>query len=537
MADRSSAVLKWLWCACVLALAVFQFSENTADPDLWAHTLVGEHILMTGRLQAVEPYSWTARGTPWINHEVLAEITLGAAHRLAGGTGILLLKILAGLLTFGIALRLGGEDLPWPGRAVAWMVGALAVVEISYGFAARPQIFTALGVAIELWLIRRVARGGWGWALALPVLCALWVNTHGGVLAGIVLLLAATAALTVQLFWERIPALAAGAPAGVVSARAVGALWAACVVCPAALLANPYGWELIHWTISGVVWLHQRPELQEWHPAGVSWDHAALFILLALTLVSFLLTHRRRAWWEAAVCAGLAMFAMRSARHTPLFAIAALAFVPPHLADLLARQRGSFARWEEAARRPAARWTAAVLLALLTAGIGAATFTLHKENPLTMEAPKSQYPVSAIAFMRAHGLRGNLLVFFDWGEMCLWELPECAVSLDGRWETCYPRALIPEHWKFYNGEAVDKTILDIDRADLALLPVNLAGAAVLSKKFGWQAVYFDDLAVVLARQPGRFPKLAGERLPVAGPPDAARGRAPFPREPSARLGQ
>ena len=41
-----------------------------------------------------------------------------------------------------------------------------------------------------MWLIRRVARGGWGWALALPVLCALWVNTHGGVLAGIVLLLA-----------------------------------------------------------------------------------------------------------------------------------------------------------------------------------------------------------------------------------------------------------------------------------------------------------------------------------------------------------
>jgi hypothetical protein len=235
------------------------------------------------------------------------------------------------------------------------------------------------------------------------------------------------------------------------------------------------------------------------------------------------------------VCAGLAVFALRSARHTPLFAIAALAFAPPHLADILARHRKSFARLEETARRPAAHWASAVLLLLATLGVGAATFTLHKENPVTIEVPRSQYPLGAINFMRAHGLRGNLLIFFDWGEMCLWELPDCAVSLDGRWETCYPRALIPEHWKFYNGEPVDKRILDVERADLALLPVNLAGAAVLSKKYGWQAVYFDDLAVVLARQPGSFPGLAGQKLPVAGPPEATRGRDPFPRAPSARL--
>jgi hypothetical protein len=531
--ERNSAALKWLLCAFVLALAVYQFSENTADPDLWAHTLFGEHLLLTGKIQAVEPYSWTARGTPWINHELLAEVALGAAHRLAGGTGILLLKILAGLATFGIALRLGCDDLPWPRRAVAWAVGALAVVEISYGFAPRPQIFTALGMSIELWLLRRVARDEARWAAALPVLFALWFNTHGGVLAGIAVLLASASALTAQHFWDRIPALAARVPVEAASARSAGALWAACAVCPAALLANPYGWEFVRWTFSGVAAMHHRPELTEWNPPELGWDHAALFILVALALVAFVWTHRRRALWEMAVCAGLAVFALRSARHTPLFAIAALAFVPPHLADILARRRQSFARLQEMTRHPAA----AVLLALATAGIGVATFTLHKENPLTMEAPRSEYPLSAIAFMRAREVRGNLLVFFDWGELCLWELPECAVSIDGRRETCYPAELIREHWNLYNGGPVDKNILDIDRADLALLPANLAGAEALSKQHGWRAVYVDDLAVVLARQPAGFPKLAGERLPVLGPPGATRGRAPFPSLPSARLRQ
>jgi hypothetical protein len=537
VAGREASALKWFFCASVLALALYLFSENTADPDLWAHTLVGEHILLTGRLQNTEPYSWTARGTPWINHELLAELSLGAAHWLAGGTGILALKMVVGFLAFGIALRVGAGDLSWPRRATAWAVGALAVVEISYGFAARPQIFTALGLSIELGLLRLITQGKMRWALALPVLFALWVNTHGGVLAGLAVLMVTAGAATVQLFWPQWPVLAAKVPVEPVSRRAVVALGCLCVGCAGALLINPYGWALIRWTINGVVWLHQRTELEEWGPARPSWNHFALYVLALLTLVALALSRRPRALWEMAVCVGLAVFAFRSVRHVPLFAIAALAFVPPHLADVIVRFRDQYAGLEERMRQRGTQRVAAILLALITVGECAGTFLLHKEHPLTMEVPRSQYPLSAISFIRAHGLRGNLLVFFDWGEQCLWELPECAVSIDGRWETCYPRELIPEHWKFYNDEPVNGTILDIGKADLALLPVNLAGALALARKPGWQVAYYDSLAVVLVREPRRFPKLVSAQLPVAGPPDAAKGRAPFPEGRPARLSQ
>ena len=537
VAGRESSILKWLFCASVLALALYLFSENTADPDLWAHTLVGEHILLTGKLQNAEPYSWTARGTPWINHELLAELSLGAAHWLAGGTGILALKMVVGFLAFGIALRIGACDLCWPRRATAWAVGALAVVEISYGFAARPQIFTALGLSIELALLRLITNGKTRWAWLLPVLFALWVNTHGGVLAGWAVLAVTAVAATAQLFWPKWPPLAASLPVEPVSTRVVVTLWILCVASAGALLINPYGWALIRWTINGVVWLHQRTELEEWGPARPSLNHVALYVLALLTVAAFSLSRRPRALWEMAVCFGLAVFAFRSVRHTPLFAIAALAFVPPHLADVIVRFRDQYAGLEEWMRRRGTQRAVAVLLAVTTVGECAGTFVLHKEHPLTMEVPRSQYPLSAIAFIRAHGLQGNLLVFFDWGEQCLWELPDCAVSIDGRWETCYPRELIPEHWKFYNDEPVDARILDIGKADLALLPANLAGSLALARKPGWQVVYYDSLAVVLVREASRFPKLALERLPVAGPPEAAKGRASFPEGRSARLSQ
>ncbi|HEY1717677.1 MAG TPA: hypothetical protein VGH42_05195, partial [Verrucomicrobiae bacterium] len=157
--------------AAVCALAVFQFSENTADPDLWGHVTFGEQMLRTHAITRVETYSWTARGQPWINHEWLAETALGTAHTLLGGAGILLLKMLVGLATFAVALRLALAKLSGSGeRLLAWAFAALAVVEISYGFAARPQIFTALFLAVELSVLVRANAGAVAWAAGLPLL-------------------------------------------------------------------------------------------------------------------------------------------------------------------------------------------------------------------------------------------------------------------------------------------------------------------------------------------------------------------------------
>src|SRR3954467_8041014 len=81
------------FCALVFLQAVFQFSENTADPDLWGHVVFGQHILQNGSIPKAEIYSWTALGQPWVNHECVAELALGGAHALLGGSGLLLLKM------------------------------------------------------------------------------------------------------------------------------------------------------------------------------------------------------------------------------------------------------------------------------------------------------------------------------------------------------------------------------------------------------------------------------------------------------------
>ena len=531
---RSSSLLRRAFVACVICLAVFQLSENTTDIDLWGHVLFGQEFLHTGHLARTDPYSWTANGQPWINHEIIAEVALGLAHRALGGAGLLLLKMIVGLLTFGIALSIARKPMRPGAHLIAWAFGALAVVEISYGFAARPQIFTALAFAAELWILAAIHRGHRRWAFALPLLFAAWINTHGGALAGIVLLLVATIATAAQGVCRRVapeflrPRIAAPGTAGIPALLAITSVASA-----AALLVNPYGFGLIRWLVDSVLWL--RPQIAEWNPVKFSGDHAAFFLCVAIAAASFLLSRRPLALWELAVTGALGFMAFRSARHTPLFCIAALAFVPPHLAGVLERFRSSFARLAKLFRNAAVQKISTTLLAAASLGIFCAAGTLHKERAWTMEIPRNEYPVGALEFIKQHGLHGNLLVFFDWGEECIWELPDSRVAIDGRLDTCYPHDVFDANWNFYNGELSRQPALNLAQADFALLPPKMAGAVMLWKQRDWQPVYSDDVAVVLVKDMKQFPLLAGLQATVHGSPESVKGRAAFPDAPSARI--
>ncbi len=514
--------LRWALVACVLTYALYALSENTVDVDLWGHVIFGQRMLTLGAVERAEPFSWSAVGHTWVNHEVLAELALGAAHRAGGGGGILLLKLAVGLATFLAALGLALSRTEKALRPIIWGVGALALHPLGFGFAARPQIFTALALVALLALLRLATARALRWALLIPLLLVVWVNTHGGALAGLVLLCAAAAAELIALWGlprrlfhlEARPATLAVGLCGIVVLGGV------------ALTVNPWGLQLPLWLIESVSW--SRPEVQEWNPASLGVENLPFFILLAASVVALLVTRHPRAAWEGAVLLLLGIMAVRHVRHTTLFAVAALALAGPAMAELLARLTGLTVNLRQRfSRRP---WCIGLTVLLLAGAAGnvAATLWLGKEHPGTMEVPRDQYPAEAITFMQAHDLHGDLLVFFDWGEMTLWELPRTSPSIDGRLDTCYPRAVIEANWTLYNGQIPPPERLDIKTADLALLPVWLAGARSLADACGWRAVYVDDLAVVLVREREAFPALEGLILPVVGTRAATTGSDRFP---------
>ncbi len=113
--------------------------------------------------------------------------------------------------------------------------------------------------------------------------------------------------------------------------------------------------------------------------------------------------------------------------------------------------------------------------------------------------------------------------------MCIWNLPKSPVSMDGRLDSVYSPELITAHWQLYNAAPFDTNVLNLARADYALLPSHLAGSLTLAKNDGWQPVYYDNLAVVLAKNTRQFPgACAGLKLPIQGDSSATEGREAFP---------
>src|SRR5262249_47772911 len=156
-----------VWALLLVCSALYFFSINEADNDLWGHVLAGRDILARGSIPRIDPYSYTAGGQPWVNHEWLAQVVLAGVFGALGAPGLLLLKLMVAAATCGaliVSLRVRTPPPIWGA------VGLLAIAVLARGFAIRPQIFTYCGIAVVLALLDRYARGRRRALLWLPPL-------------------------------------------------------------------------------------------------------------------------------------------------------------------------------------------------------------------------------------------------------------------------------------------------------------------------------------------------------------------------------
>src|SRR5688500_16906366 len=65
------------------------------DGDTYWHLAAGDWMIDHRRVLAVDVFSHTYAGRPWLSHEWLAEVAMAAAVRLGGWNGLLILCGLA----------------------------------------------------------------------------------------------------------------------------------------------------------------------------------------------------------------------------------------------------------------------------------------------------------------------------------------------------------------------------------------------------------------------------------------------------------
>ena len=137
-------------------------------------------------------------------------------------------------------------------------------------------------------------------------------------------------------------------------------------------------------------------------------------------------------------------------------------------------------------------------------------------------APDRGYPSAALAFMNAHGLHGNVLNEFGWGEYLIWHAaPADKVFIDGRYDTVYPFKVIRDYLEFYFDEPDASAVLESYPHDFVLIGLQAPARRLMERRRDWKLLYRDNDALLYARASAPAARLPD--LPVT----ATRCRADF----------
>jgi hypothetical protein len=425
--------------------AFFLFTFHEADEDLWGRMAAGRLTLSEGSVPRKDVFAYVPTKDIWVDHEWLSGVVFHLIHESLGEAGLLGLRAALGLGTMALLCLATRGVRPWTSAILS--LAALPLLAQGFNSVVRAQAFTFLFVALSLFVLERGRR-----RMVLVPLAALWANLHGGFVLGPLLLLAyghpATAALAL-----------------------------------AASLLNPYGLE--YWPYLASALSMPRPEIVEWRPSDLT-GLGDLHVQAALALAATLAAAQRPNPARLLSLSGGALSTILHVRFAPLLGMLIVVSLAPSWEGVFARRRHAFA-------------LPAMVLALSLIGLGGATAWLRRDLSFRMRVLPDRYPAAAVDRLR--GQRGNLAVFFNWGEYALYHLyPRVRVSIDGRYETVYPEEIVRANWDFTRGTPSSETFLDAYPADFALYPRGSGAARFLAASPDWEIGHQNRSAVLYRRK-------------------------------------
>ncbi|MCZ7531196.1 MAG: hypothetical protein M5U31_13195 [Acidimicrobiia bacterium] len=465
------------------ALAGFGFGlQRLFDNSFLWHLRTGELILDSGGIPRVDPYSFTASGTSWVDQSWLVQVAYAALDRTVGPWGIRLLGAVAGallmVLLFRLALRFAGET--WRAAGLT-LVAVLTIREL---WTVRPLAFGLVAFVGLVWIVE--VRESWvrrHVVVVLPVLFWLWVNAHGSFALGFVYLLLHF----VGNWWD------GHRPWDGEDRRLLIAAGISSVV----VFVTPLGYRLALFPLRVLDRGDMFRQVTEWaspdfrEPAGMVFG----LWLAVLVVVMARGRHRvsRRDLLVTLPFVLLALWARRNVAVAPIVTlpIAARAVAVPR------RLRSPLA--------PVPAWAFACVLAVAAVVL---TTNAAAEDDFDLEF----YPVEAVDHLDEEGLLGsNVFTTDSWAGYLIWRSwPDQLVYMDDRVDM-YPREVFDDYNEVSDVGEGWSDVLDRRDIEVVVWPTERALNQVLEVSPQWTLAYEDDTARVYEREPDeREPDERGE---------------------------
>jgi len=493
--------------ALLAVLGLLATLSPVRNYDYWWHLRTGALIVEEGRVPRADPFSFTAAGAPWVDHEWLFQVLAWAAHAHAGPVGLVLLKAALVLGLLFLASRLLEREGHGPAGRAFFLT--IAIVGSAFRVDVRPELVTLLLVPLAVHLAITARATGRRWPLVLAVgLCALGANMHVGVILVPPLLLAGALATALA-------AALGGEPAGAGRRFAIRLL-ATGLLAAAATGLNPFGVALysVPFQVREVLGSLPWPNL-EWAPP--TFATMPLFFIVLPMAAAILLAGARHADPVAAPALVMAaMLAVAHVRNVGLFFM----LVPWGLA------RPARALVETAKRSPI--YHRATGSGTVRPGFVAAVVVLLGGVPLLLLLPPrpalgvgvaaGNEPAAAVDFLEREAVGRRLYNDVRFGGYLVWRrFPGARVFIDGRNEIYgdlmrdIDRSMKgPEAWNaFLDRHGIDAAFLRYPPTLQKIVWTGRDGrphqgvrafSAAYFPQAEWALVYWDDDAMIVARR-------------------------------------
>lgn len=181
-------------------LAVFSFtSHKIEDDDFFWHLSTGKYITETGSLPSSDVFGYAKPDEKWIPFEWGADIIMYKLYQSGGYTLIFIFRSLIFCIIFYLILRIMEKFRV--NAFICFFISFLLLTGLFNRYSPRPHLFSYLFITILLFLFLNI-RGEnrtkyFRFLYLLPLLFLIWGNIHPGVITGLIIFAAFTAAETV----------------------------------------------------------------------------------------------------------------------------------------------------------------------------------------------------------------------------------------------------------------------------------------------------------------------------------------------------